>query len=821
MQKAVTKLFHVRRQARRATLLGTAICLVAGTAIATDNTDGQVPATRSSGKPPVRLAQAGQPGHGVEEVVVTARHRTERAQTVPIGLTSVSSAKLKANAITSITSLEFVAPTLQVTEFNPRNTSFNIRGVGNNVSVSNDGLESGVGVYVDGVFIARPGIAAFDFPDIDTVQVLRGPQGTLFGKNTTSGAIDVRTALPTFTPHAELESSVGNYGYWQVRGTASDGITDKLAGRISFIADSRDGTITSIPNGSHYNTLDDKAVRGQLLATPTDDLTLRFIADYAHQLQNCCVNLADGVFTKLTNGAPVANNFFQREAYLGYKIPTLYPFNYDTAIANKTYFEMETAGGSLQADYNLGALTLTSISAARLWNWWPYNGAQAGVGIPITNFNNQNDWQRQITQEFRATSNTGGPIDYTAGFFFFYQDLPGFLHTGYGADAGPWYFPAAKASRAVANAALSGFDVSANTDPVTNSYSGYGQATYHITPQLAFTGGLRYVYEDKSGSYNQFTEGGVPLETLPPAERAAVAGLRTAVGGTRLYYNSHTHNGSIGWLTTLNYKFTPDIFGYATYSRGTKSPGVNVTNIPANVNPVVKPERVDNYELGMKTSWLGNRLIANADVFWEEDSDYQGLVTTPLNPSGTVFTTYSSSIPKVRTRGFEFDTNARPFDWLSLNLAGAYTEGIYESFPNGQCPVEQVGSAIKKCNLTGRNLPGNSKWTGAAGGEASQPIGTYFNHESAAYFGADFSIRSAYYVAANDSVTSKIPGYGLLNLRAGVRTVDGRYDLFFWAHNATNTRYYLVRGYAAPFSGLTYGNIGDPATFGATVRVRF
>jgi iron complex outermembrane receptor protein len=759
---------------------------------------------------------------GVEEVVVTARHRAEKAQTVPIGLTSVSSSKLKANAISSVTNLQFVVPTLQVTEFNPRNTSFNIRGVGNNVSVSNDGLESGVGVYVDGVFIARPGIAAFDFPDIDSVQVLRGPQGTLFGKNTTSGAIDVRTALPSFKPQAELEASLGNYGYWQVKGTVSDGFNDKVAARVSFLGDERDGTITSIPTGSHYDTLDDKAVRVQVLAIPTDDLTLRFITDYAHQLQNCCVNMASGVFTTLTDGKPIANNFYQREKRLDYAIPNLNPFTYDTDIANKTYFEMETAGGSLQADYNLHDITLTSISAARLWNWWPYNGANVGVGLPVTLFGNQNDWQRQITQEFRATS-TVGNFDYTAGVFFFYQDIQGFSHTGYGPDGGNYFFgnQAPKVPLAVSKAALNGFNIDANTDPVTNSYSGYGQATYHFTPRLSFTGGLRYVYEDKSGSYNQVTDGGIPLADLPVGEQATVRSLRTAVGGTRIYYNSHTHNGSVGWLTTLSYKLTNDLFAYATYSRGTKSPGVQVTNLPAGVNPIVKPERDDNYEIGLKSSLFDNRLTGNIDVFWEEDSDYQGIETSPLNSSGTVFATYSSSVPKVQTRGFELDTNARPVDWLSLNFGGAYTEGIYESYPNGQCPVEQVGSATKICNLTGKVLPGNSLWTMAAGGEASQPIGTYFQHESAAYFGADFSLRSSFFVAANDSITSRIPGYGLLDLRAGVRTVDGKYDLFFWAHNATNTRYYLVRGTTAPFSGLTYGNIGDPATFGATLRVRF
>jgi iron complex outermembrane receptor protein len=780
--------------------------------------DPAAPAPPPQAAPAVTPAKPGQ--SKVEDVVVTARHRSERAQTVPIGLTSVGAAKLDATGISAVNQLNQLVPTLQVTEFNPRNTSFNIRGVGNNVSVSNDGLDSGVGVYVDGVFIARPGMAAFDLPDINTIQVLRGPQGTLFGKNTTAGAIDVRTTLPTSTPTGELEASVGNYGFWQVRGTVSDAITDKVSARVSFLADERDGTITSVVNGAHYNTLDDKAVRAQVLAQPTDELTLRFIADYSHQLANCCVNMLDGGFTTLINGTTIANNFLQREAYVGYKIPSFNPFTYDTNIGAKTYYEMETAGASLQADYDLNGFTLTSISAVRLWNWWPFNGQQTGLGIPVLDYNNQNDWQRQITQEFRVTSPTGGVIDYTAGFFFFYQDIPGFLHTGYGADAGEWYF-GPKYPRALEHAALNGFQILADTDPVTNSYSGYGQATYHVTPQLSFTGGLRFVYEDKSGSYNQSTDGGEPLSDFTGKEEATIAALRTAIGGTDIYYNDHTHNGSVGWLTSANYKFTDDIFAYASYARGTKSPGVNVTNLPAGVSPIVKPERIDSYEVGLKTAWFDNRLVANADLFWDEDSDYQGIVAAPLNASGTTFTTYSSSVPKVLTRGFEFDSTALPLDWLSLNFAGAYTEGLYESYPDGQCPVELVGSATKICNLTGKVLPGNSRWTMAAGGEGSQPLGWYWHHDLVGYAGADYSLRSSTFVAANDSITSKVPGYGLLDARAGVRTADGLYDLFVWGHNVTNTRYYLVRSFAPPFSGLTYGNIGDPATFGATLRIKF
>ena len=812
------------------------VLLGAGSALAQPDAPAPGAAPQAQAAQPIQIAAAGGGAGGgtshVEEVVVTARHRAEKAQKVPIALTAISSKKLADTNTTSITQLAFLVPTLQVSEFNPRNTSFNIRGVGNNVAASNDGLEAGVGVYVDGVLYARPGTGAFQYPDIDSVQVLRGPQGTLFGKNTTAGAIDIRTALPSFTPQAMLETSAGNFGYWQVKGTVSDGFNDKVAARVSFLGDSRDGTITSLVGGQHYAGEQDKAVRGQILATPTDNLTIRLIADYNYQFDTCCVNMASGVFTHLLDGKPIPNDFYFREKKTGYYIPTLNPFSRDTAINDPTYFRMETGGTSLQADYDLDGYTLTSISAWRFWNWWPQNGAAPAIGLQTTTYGNQQNWQKQASQEFRVTSPTGGAVDWTGGAYFFYQDLEGFGTTGYGQNAGEYLVPTLP--KALSTVALNGYRVFANTDPVTNSYATYGQATWHITDKIDLTGGLRYTYEDKSGSYNQYQAGGVPLDELPAGEAALVKAIRASIFGFPIpsyYYKNLTHNGSLSYLISPSYKITDNILAYASYARGNKSSGTNVTLLPAKlvdgkpdfeVSPIVKPERLDDYEIGIKSSWLDNRLIANIDAFWVEDSDYQGISAALIpNSNPPAFTSFVASVPKVKSQGFEFDSHAAPFDWITLNFAGAYTWAIYESYPKGQCPIEVSGAATKICNLTGETVPGTSRWVMSTGGEIHQPLGSIGRYDIAGYVGADFTLRSSYNVSASNSIYSVIPGYGLLDLRLGARTTDDKYNVFLWAHNATNTNYYLVRGTAAPFSGLLYGNIGDPLTWGATVRVRF
>lgn len=752
---------------------------------------------------------------GVEEVTVTARHRTERSQKVPISLTAIGAAKLAANNITSLTQLQLLAPTLQITDFNPRNTSFNIRGIGNNVAIANDGLESGVGVYVDGVFYSRPAQTAFAFPDLDNIEVLRGPQGTLFGKNTTAGAIDVHTALPTFTPQATLETSVGDYGYWQVKGTVSDGFNDKVALGVSFLADQRDGTETSIGTGQHYGTLDDKAVRVQLLTMPTDDLRIRVIGDYAHQLENCCVFFPTGVFTTLTNGTPIAYNVFDREKFTGYQIPTFNAFSRDASINRPTYFAMETGGASVQADYDLNGFTLTSISAWRFWNWYPYNGAIDGIGLNVLNTNNQSDYQRQASQELRVTSPSGGKLDYTAGLFYFYQDIPGTFLEQFGNDAGAWLAGPAL-PRKLSNLLFNNLTIFADTDAITSSYAGYGQATWHALENVDITGALRYTYEDKSGSYNQTQFGAAPLTGLPPALADLLEAERLSLGGPQ-YYDDRLHDAALSYLLSATYKFSDAALAYASYSRGDKSAGINVGGPPPGVDTVVKPERVDDYEIGTKTSWFANRLTFNADAFWIEDTDYQGISVAPLGPG--VYTTYFASVPKVRSRGFEVDSHARPLDWLTLNFAGAFTDAVYESYPLGACPPEVSGSAAEICNLTGKGVPGTSRWTMSLGGEATQPLGNWGRYDIVGYLGADFSLRSSFNVSASDSVYSTVPGYGLLNLRLGARTVDGKYDVFLWSHNATDTLYYEVLAAAQPFSGLIGGIPGDPLTFGATLRV--
>ncbi len=753
----------------------------------------------------------------VEQVVVTARHRAERAQTVPIAITTVDSRALQARGITSVGQLQKMVPSLQITQFNPRNTSFNIRGLGNNAALAVDGIESGVGVYVDGVFYARPAQATFAFPDLENIQVLRGPQGTLFGKNTTAGAIDVHTQKPSFTPSGEVNASVGNDGYWQIKGTATGPVTDKIAYRVSGLWDDNSGTISNPKTGARFNALNDRAVRAQLLAVVNDDLTVRVIADYGRQRQSAPVSLPYQVISTLTNGQPFPNGFQSRIDRIGYKVPTFDPRQRNTDDNSPPHYVMETGGVSAQADYTLPFGTVTSISSWRYWNWNPYNDLDA-TGLDVLNATSLEDYQKQASQEFRFTSPSGQRLEYTAGLYYFYEDLPGTTRLAFGKDAGNFIL-GDRFKAPFYDQVLNGLNGYGVSDIITNSMASYGQATYHVTPEFDITSGLRLTYETKDGRYGQTQFGGAPDSEIG-APGAAIAHIIRNILVRPQYFHEHTYDTALSGMINASYKVSPGMFVYASYSRGDKGSGINALSLPIGVQHLAKPETVDAYELGAKTSFLNNLVVFNADLFWSQDHNYQGVNTAPI-PGAALYATYITNVPQVRTRGLEIDAHAILARGLGVYFGGAFTDAIYAHFPHGPCAAEICGPNAGIRDLSGDPVAGISRWTMTTGGEYSHRLAEVAQYELAGYAGADYSLRSSYNVSPANSAYGKIAGYGLLDVRMGVRTTDRRYDLSLWAHNATNTYYNVARGATSPISGLVIVIPGDPAMYGLTMRAKF
>ncbi|WP_408988099.1 TonB-dependent receptor [Sphingomonas sp. SUN019] len=354
------------------------------------------------------------------EVTVTARRRAEDAQRIPGSLSVVGGDLLDRSYTVNTQQLAQLVPALNYSSANPRNTAFTIRGLGSSVvavSQANDGLEPGVGFYVDQVYHARPATAAFDFSDIAQVEVLRGPQGTLFGKNSTAGAINITTRAPSFTPEASQEFSVGSFNFVQARVAASGPLSgDTLAGRISAVVTRRDGVIDNVNTGRAHNQIGNQAVRGQLLFKPSDAVQVKLSADFTNFQSNCCTQ----VFYRVA-GRDVPRTATRQyggptglAAQFGYAPPSTNPYDRLTDIDAPLGVDTNEGGVGGIVDWNLGGATLTSVTAWRFWNWDAANDRDY-TGIPIQLEQHIPSRQDQYSQELRLASNGDGPVSYVGG----------------------------------------------------------------------------------------------------------------------------------------------------------------------------------------------------------------------------------------------------------------------------------------------------------------------------------------------------------------------------------------------------------------------
>jgi iron complex outermembrane receptor protein len=753
------------------------------------------------------------PDGGGREIIITARRRNEKIQDVPVAANSYGGEQLAATRTYNLRDLQALSPSLVVTVTNPRNTSINIRGLGNNVSVYNDGLEPAVGVYMDQVYLARPGQAVFDLADIERIEVLRGPQGTLFGKNTSAGAVVITTKSPTFDLEFGGDVTYGNYDFRQFHAYASGALVDDvLAARLYVSKTDRDGYVTNRYDDSKTQDYHDFGLRGQLLFTPTENFRLRIIGDYGFQKSQTAASVLAGVIRTYDNGANFANNYTDRATRLGLETVTAAPGNRIVDVDGNPRYKMRQGGVSAIADLSLSGHMLTSVTSWRRWDWYPHNDGDSTPLDAGTDFHQSNN-QQQFSQELRIASEGERKVDYIAGVYYLWQSIKAEALNAYGRDAAAWFL-APSVDPVVGAAALNGYTIISHSKPVTNSYAAFGQTIWHITQTVDLTTGLRYTYETKSGWFDQEATG-ASLDGLTAAQQAAALSIRARYGAAN-FYEARTKEGRLSGQATLSWKVTPDALLYATYGRGNKFGGLNLANItttgPYAANPVIKPETIDSYEVGLKTSWWADKLSANLAGFWTDVSDYQTTIVDVDRNNISFFT----NVGKVRTRGIEADMRANPTPWLSLYGSGTYTDAQYVSYSTAPCPIEIIGQSL--CDLSGRRLPGVSKWAFSAGGEGKAPVGKALGHDTEIYLGADYSYRSNYYTTASLSRYSLIAGYSLLNVRIGIRAVDGRVDLQLWGRNLFNKDYY--QSLSAANTGAITGTLGDPRTYGVTLRTR-
>ncbi len=769
-----------------------ALLLALGGALPASAADAPAPAEEA---PPLASSVPDKADTALGKVTVTARRREEDSQKVPTPITVLGGETLEAQRISRVQDLQQVLPSVNVAYIHARQSSVAVRGIGNNPA--SDGLEGSAGIYLDNVYLGRPGMAVFDLLDIEQLELLRGPQGTLFGKNTTAGVLNISTRAPTFTAERTVEVSGGQDGYFQGRGTVSGPLGETLAGRLSAYRTRDDGYIKNIHDDNYLNGGERQGARGQLLFEPNEDFSLRWIADY---------NEEDS-----SNGSMVvyggAERFWQRAALVGAS-PLRDPQRRKVNINGRQHVSVHQGGSSLEANWNLaGGYRLTSISAYRYWHFTPANDEQ--LNVSAINDTGVGVHDRQFSQEIRLASPTGGAFDYVVGAYAFRQNLGNKTFTSYG--------PLADLYLLGANlGALNDTYSKANGKIETDSFALFAQGTWHLTELLDFTAGLRGTYEEKNAKVERFA----------PLGGAAVGGVGAAVRNGQLgAYDSgdlSQYNFAPSALLSLSYQFSDDLLGYASLSHGEKSGGVNlaVGSAPSAGadSLLVGPERANDAELGLKSTLFDRRLLLNANLFWTGIHGYQA-TTLYQAPGSTQLVQVLANAGSVRSRGLEFEATALPLRGLTLNFNGSYNDVTYLSFKDAPCPAEVSTrpGAPSSCDLTGQRVVGASKWIANLNGEYQWRLDDRFQP----YVSASYAYRSAAEGTLDNSDLSKIDGYALVNLAAGLRSDlgDGQLDTSVWLKNAFDKDYYLSA--FASINGSYTASVGQPRTLGVSLRYDF
>lgn len=737
---------------------------------------------------------------------------TRALQGVPRAATRIDSKVLRAEHITNLTQATRLLPSVQLNVSNPRNTTIDIRGLGASGTTPTDGIEGGVAVYVDGVYRPRPATALQDIADLDSITVLRGPTGTEGGMSATAGSISLDTALPSFSRHIYAEAGVGNYDYsrWRL-GMTSGLYQDKLAFRLSATGVGNSGWVNNSFENGHYNGSTSRAVRAQLLYTPTDTLSVRISGDYSHLREGCCIGGLYVASTTRANGTTIPNNLSIISKRVGRTLTTsdgAAPYTVD--INSLTSAEQEDMGLSSQVDWRLPDVTLSSITAYRLWNWYPNNDGD-GLSVPVIVNNNAQVNETQFTQELRATGSFRHLVDYTAGAFYLWQENYVTGRMVLGPEAPTFY----GVNNRLGNVALGGLQILNEAQPTTNDYATYGSAVWHVLPKFDVTTGLRYDYEAKTGSFRQSQTSASDLSSLTALQAAAALKLRNGLGRTTSY-GGDVDNGFVTGRIVGQYYVTDAASLYASYARGAKSAGLNLVNLPVGAPTKVKQETDDSYEIGAKTTLLRGRLLLNAALFDIEDHDYQ-VSTVNAGTSSSTLLSYFGNAKAARSRGAELDAHFNPTTSWATSLSVAYDDAIYTSYHNAACPPAYGNRPV--CDLTGSRLSFVPKWTLGASAQYSHGLDRLGLPGFIGLAGSSYTYKTAINSTTNNAEAGWVGGYGILNFNVGIKPKRGRWELDGFINNATDERHVTLVAQNGAVGGLFSALVTEPLNFGAILRI--
>jgi iron complex outermembrane receptor protein len=796
------------------------------------------------------------------EIVVTAQKREQNIQDVPISVIALSAQQLRDGGVTDIKNLQALTPGLTVTSTTSENvTTARIRGIG--TVGDNPGLESSVGVVIDGVYRPRNGVGFGNLGEIQQIEILEGPQGELFGKNNDAGVINIVTKRPSTTFGVTAEATGGNYNDREINASVTGPVGAISAARFYAGYQKRDGFM-NINDGlgpNSNNKTDDRnmyTMRGQYLITPSDAVSFLVIGDYSKRNESCCgaVVVAEGPFAGIANalaGIPALGGQAGAVAEPNGNNP-LPHFSRQGYANQPPSQQIRDLGVSGELDWDIGSAKLTSITA------WRDNTVVSGNDVDYTgidilqqpgNEGNQTDF-KQASEEIRLAGKSG-PLDWLVGGFFSSEILTSNTAIYAGSAWDLYISGVASASYPPGTPPNFGYipgftlqppggtfipGVSGEQDfyhQTAKSYAFFTNETYNIAQGLDLTAGLRYTSEKKTADSNYVDpDGGLACGRLL---NSAASLLNPATPNYQFLFgygcatlfnpffagkstNQSLNESNVSGTVKLSYRFTDDVMAYVSWANGYKAGGFNLARTTSSTGPfgALTPnfdtsfprETVESYELGLKSTLADRTVRLNASVFDQKYTNFQ------LNTyTGIQFVV--SSVRKVESKGAELDTSwATPLSGLGLSAGVTYAFTNITDF-GASLPLFAPNLADPALPRLNNRLSFAPLWSGVASATYTVPI------SSSLEFRASVSEKyNSSYNTGSDLDPRKLQGaYGLVNARLGLGAPDGKWTVEVWGANLANKYYYQV-AFDAP---IQYNQIdaflADPRTFGVTVRTKF
>ena len=775
----------------------------------------------------------------LEEVIVTATRRTERLQDVPMSVSAFTGDFLQDSGINNLANLDEYTPNLMVTPGpSARSTSFRIRGIGS--AGTNSGIDPSVGIFLDGVYQGRAGMSINDLVDVERVEILRGPQGTLYGKNTAAGALSVITKRPSSEFESLMELSYDTDELLQLRGMVNLplGEADHAVRISAFVVDG-DHLYENTYNGEGLNDANKWGGRARFLFDMgaqnggSDYGEFLVTLDYTKEDKDCCAfavmnyNGLSPLNTPSTNspsdewqarlglndlGRPILQyNAFEDSE--GFSPPDADPFSDDYWLDGDMHSKIEVGGIGVEWNRDLASdNTLTWINAWRFYdNDSAYDGDFTAYEASVASDKIDLD---QYSSELRIATPSGGTFEGQAGLYAYYSEFDSLGKLGQGQSLYENAIIRVEGTPIDAPMSLFFPDGSVNTDDntySTTSYAAFGQMVWNINEEFSATLGLRYTYEKKEREGSQVSDPVPPPGVeLPP------------IAGPDLEYDDNRSDTNLSPSLSLRYFYTLDIMGYASVSRGFKSGGFDQRRVSMNTNGEFDEETATNYELGWKTTLYNRRLQFNGTLFLVDYEDFQSQAFDGAQVRVT-------NAGDLRSYGTELELVFIPAANMTIGSAIGYVKAEYESFDNGQCTIEQLFTKYYIEDGAQFGSPGTQ--TICNQDLANKPLDNAPEWAISSYLQYDFDLGDQllgivrlehsfiddYYLDQDLDENLVNDEVNLVNLRLTLSNTSRDWDVTVWGRNMLDEEYYSW-GLDIPTLGGYAGIVAPQATYGVTLR---